>query len=147
MTHLHVFCIGINQTTDVTVIENQNRNLHNTHIFVFILGSKLVFQPLFDIAECNAGRYQPIIFTTHGNSECIFFQSTCVEEGRTVYSYGSSSNDIACQCDYTQGYTFISKPQHNCFCLPSEEDCSCFRSKCSKLSAGSFDFYINERNI
>ncbi|XP_052074216.1 uncharacterized protein LOC127712064 [Mytilus californianus] len=98
------------------------------------IGSKLVFQPLFNLAECNAGRYQPVVFTTHGNSECILRKSKCDEEGQVVYSNGSYSIDTACRCDYTQGYAFVAKPKNSCFCNPSEEDCSCFRDNCNILS-------------
>ncbi|CAC5383849.1 unnamed protein product [Mytilus coruscus] len=98
------------------------------------IGSKLVFQPLFNLAECNAGRFQPIVFTTYGNSECIFFKSKCAEEGQVVFSNGSTSADTACRCDYTKGYAFVTRPKNSCFCKPSEEDCSCFRVTCTKLS-------------
>lgn len=106
------------------------------------LGSNLVFQPLFNLAECKAGRYQPIVFTTHGNSGCIFLKSNCDGDGQIVYNNGTSNNDIACRCDYTKGYVFVSKPKHSCFCIPSEEDCSCFRVKCTKLSPGEPCFII-----
>ncbi|CAC5403711.1 unnamed protein product [Mytilus coruscus] len=98
------------------------------------IGSKLVFQPLFNLAECNNDTYQPIVFTTHGNSECILLKSNCDEEGQVVYSNDSSSKDITCRCDYTKGYAFVSKPKNSCFCNPSEEDCSCFRDNCNILS-------------
>ncbi|CAG2225386.1 unnamed protein product [Mytilus edulis] len=68
------------------------------------IGSNLVFQPLFNLAECKAGRYQPIVFTTHGNSGCIFLKSNCDGDGQIVYNNGTSNNDIACRCDYTKGY-------------------------------------------
>ncbi|CAG2249017.1 unnamed protein product [Mytilus edulis] len=100
------------------------------------IGSKLVFQPLFNLAECNAGRYQPIVFTTHGNSECIYSKSKCADEGQLVFSNDSSSADTACRCDYTKGYAFVTRPKNRCFCNPSDEDCSCFRSTCTTLSAG-----------
>lgn len=103
-----------------------------------------MFQPLFNLAECNDGRYQPVVFTTHGNSECFLIKSKCSEEGQVLYSNGSSSVDITCRCDYTQGYAFVSKPKNSCFCLPSEEDCSCFRVNCSKLSPGEI-FFLNQR--
>ncbi|VDH91550.1 Hypothetical predicted protein, partial [Mytilus galloprovincialis] len=99
------------------------------------IGSKLVFQPLFNLAECSAGRYQPVVFTTHGNSECILIKTKCAGEGQVVYSNESSSHDTVCRCDYTRGYAHVSKPQNSCFCRPSEEDCSCFRVNCTKLSA------------
>ncbi|CAG2195773.1 unnamed protein product [Mytilus edulis] len=97
--------------------------------------SKLVFQPLFNLAECDAGRYQPIVFTTHGNSECIFSKSKCADEGQVVFRNISSSNDVTCRCDYTKRYAFVTKPKNRCVCNPSEEDCSCFRVPCTKLSA------------
>ncbi|XP_076084378.1 uncharacterized protein LOC143055120 [Mytilus galloprovincialis] len=99
------------------------------------IGSKLVFQPLFNLAECNSGRYQPIVFTTHGNSECIYSQSKCTEEGQVVFSNGSARTDNTCRCDYTKGYAFVTRPKNSCFCNPSYEDCSCFRDTCTKLSA------------
>lgn len=111
-------------------------------MFCSLVGNKLVFQPLFNLAECNTDRYQPIVFTTHGNSDCIFLKSKCDGEGQVVYSNGSSGNDTACQCDYTKGYQFVSTPKHSCFCLPSEEDCSCFRLKCTNLSLGEFSISI-----
>lgn len=97
-----------------------------------------MFQPLFNLANCSAGRFQPIIFNTSGNSECLYFKSKCDEEGQVVYSNDSFSNDTACRCDYTKGYAFVSKPKNSCLCIPSEEDCSCFRAKCHKLSPGEF---------
>ncbi|CAG2209599.1 unnamed protein product [Mytilus edulis] len=99
------------------------------------IGSKLVFQPLFNLAICIADRYQPVVFTTHGNSDCILRKSECAGEGQVVYSNESSSKDITCRCDYTKGYTFVSRPKNTCFCKPSTEDCSCFRVKCSNLSS------------
>lgn len=104
--------------------------------FYSLIGSKLVFQPLFNLADCDANTFQPIVFTTHGNSDCLLLKSKCDEEGQVVYSNGSFSNDTVCSCDYTEGYAFVSKPKNSCFCKPSEEDCSCFRVKCSKLSTG-----------
>ncbi|CAG2188188.1 unnamed protein product [Mytilus edulis] len=100
------------------------------------IGSKLVFQPLFNLAECDAERYQPIVFTTHGNSECIYSKSKCADEGQVVYSNGSSSADTACRCDHTNGYAFVTRPKNSCFCKPSEEDCSCVRVTCTNLPRG-----------
>ncbi|CAG2234518.1 unnamed protein product [Mytilus edulis] len=102
------------------------------------IGSNLVFQPRFNIADCNAGRFQPITFTTDGHSECILLKSKCDEEGQVVHSNGTSGHNIACRCDYTKGYAFVSKPGNSCFCKPDVEDCSCFRVKCANLSAGQF---------
>lgn len=99
------------------------------------IGSKLVFQPLFNHAECNTRSYQPFIFTTIGNSDCTFLKSTCNEEGQVIYSNGSSIDDVACRCDYTKRYAFVKNPRSPCFCKPAEEDCSCFRVNCKNLSS------------
>ncbi|VDI83687.1 coiled-coil and C2 domain-containing protein 1 [Mytilus galloprovincialis] len=106
------------------------------------IGSKLVFQPLFNLAVCDAGRYQPIVFTTHGNSDCIYSKSKCADEGQLVFSNNSSSADTACRCDYTQGYAFVTQPKNRCFCNPSDADCSCYRSTCTKLSAGNSNAHL-----
>lgn len=107
-----------------------------------ISGTKLVLQPSLNLAECNTGKYQPFLFNTHGNSKCVFSKSKCNGDGQTVYSNGSLTNDIACGCDYSHGYAFVSKPKKSCFCIPSEEDCTCFRVECKKLSAGVFYCYL-----
>ncbi|XP_076106062.1 uncharacterized protein LOC143074544 [Mytilus galloprovincialis] len=99
------------------------------------IGSKLVFQPLFNHAKCNTRSYQPFIFTTIGNSDCTFLKSTCNEEGQVIFSNGSSINDVACRCDYTKRYVFVKNPRSPCFCKPSEEDCSCIRVNCKNLSS------------
>ncbi|XP_071142530.1 uncharacterized protein [Mytilus edulis] len=109
------------------------------------IGSKPVFQPLFNLAVCDSGKYQPIVFTTHGNSDCIYSKSKCADEGQLVFSNDSSSADTACRCDFTQGYAFVKRPKNRCFCNPSDEDCSCYRSTCTKLSA---DYKcVNNREI
>ncbi|CAG2200452.1 unnamed protein product [Mytilus edulis] len=117
-------------------------NIDNYVIRIFNR-SKLVFQLLFNLAECNTGRYQPIVFTTHGNSECIYSKSKCTDEGQVVFRNDSSSRDVACRCDYTKGYAFVTKPKNSCFCKPSEEDCSCFRARCIQLSQG----YTNAQKV
>ncbi|CAG2247148.1 unnamed protein product [Mytilus edulis] len=92
-------------------------------------GRKLVFQSLgFILEKCIFERYQPIAFSSFGNSDCVFRKSTCSEEGQVVCSDNSLDVDITCRCDYTKGYTFVSKTRNPCYCIPSNEDCSCFRS-------------------
>ncbi|CAG2205298.1 unnamed protein product [Mytilus edulis] len=111
------------------------------------IGSKLVFQPLFNLGECNARRYQPIVFTTLGNSECIYSKSKCAEEGQVIFNNDSSSRDVTCRCDYTKGYAFVTKPKNRCFCKPSEEDCSCVKVTCAKLTRGEAFVSIYDRYI
>ncbi|XP_063417376.1 uncharacterized protein LOC134699908 [Mytilus trossulus] len=40
-------------------------------------------------------------------------------------------NDTTCGCDSSQGYIFVIKPEHNCYCMPSKEDCSCHKLSCN----------------
>ncbi|XP_071179589.1 uncharacterized protein [Mytilus edulis] len=99
------------------------------------IGSKLVFQPIFNLAYCNDNRYQPFTFSTQGNAECVFPKSNCNEEGQIVYRTGNESVDVACLCNYKRAYAFITEPKNKCFCIPTMEDCSCYRVNCHKLSA------------
>ncbi|XP_063419304.1 uncharacterized protein LOC134702148 [Mytilus trossulus] len=93
-------------------------------------GSKLIFEPYFNKAGCSSKRYQPFPFSTDGNNKCVYQTSFCNEEGQIVHREGSMINDTTCGCDSSQGYTFITTPKHNCYCIPSEEDCSCYKLIC-----------------
>lgn len=93
-------------------------------------GSKLIFEPYFNKAGCRYSRYQPFPFSTDGNNKCVYQKSFCNEEGQIVYREGSTINDTTCGCDSSQGYKFVTTPKHNCYCIPSEEDCSCHKLIC-----------------
>lgn len=93
-------------------------------------GGKLVLRPFKDFAECDLHRYQPLVFTTAGNSDCVYQKSKCNEDGQVVFNNGTVVRDIRCRCDYKNGYTFVTKPKNLCYCIPSEEDCSCYKTKC-----------------
>ncbi|XP_052097431.1 uncharacterized protein LOC127732433 [Mytilus californianus] len=96
------------------------------------IGSKLVFQPIFNQAQCTYKRYQPFLFSTDGSSNCVYHKSFCNEEGQYVFNKGSFNNDTTCGCNSSKGYKFIIKPRNNCFCIPSEEDCSCHKVTCNE---------------
>ncbi|XP_063417447.1 uncharacterized protein LOC134699972 [Mytilus trossulus] len=93
-------------------------------------GSKLIFEPYFNKAGCSNKRYQPFPFSTDGNNKCLYQKSFCNEEGQIVHREGSMINDTACRCDSSQQYIFVTTPKHNCYCIPSEEDCSCHKLIC-----------------
>ncbi|XP_063419302.1 uncharacterized protein LOC134702146 [Mytilus trossulus] len=93
-------------------------------------GSKLVFEPYFNKAGCSYKRYQPFPFSTDGNNKCVYQKSFCNGEGQIVHREGSMINDTTCGCDPSQGYIFVTTPKHNCYCTPSEEDCSCHKLIC-----------------
>ena len=105
-----------------------------------IAGSKRVYSRNFNRRPCNDTRYQPIKFVTNGNSDCIFRKSLCTEEGQILFTNGTTETDSTCRCDYIQGYAFVAVPRNKCSCLPSDEDCSCYKKKCQGigyyLSAG-----------
>ncbi|XP_052091589.1 ankyrin repeat domain-containing protein 12-like isoform X4 [Mytilus californianus] len=86
----------------------------------------------FDTTKCRPERFQPIDFTTVGNSDCVFQKSKCVQEGQIISSLknDSSLEDTKCLCDYTKGYSFINVPKDKCYCNPSVDDCSCYREFC-----------------
>ncbi|VDI49340.1 Hypothetical predicted protein [Mytilus galloprovincialis] len=94
-------------------------------------GSKLIFEPYFNKARCSYKRYQPFPFSTDGNNKCVYQKSFCNEEGQIVHREGSMINDTTCGCDSSQGYIFVIKPEHNCYCIPSKEDCTCHKLSCN----------------
>ncbi|CAC5415399.1 unnamed protein product [Mytilus coruscus] len=105
----------------------------NCTVFDFLQpGRKHVLRGGLDADICSSERYQPwpITFYTNVSTNCIFLKSACNEEGLVVYDNGNRSTDITCRCDYTRGYNFIVKPRNQCFCVPSEEDCSCYLKMC-----------------
>lgn len=56
----------------------------------------------------------------------------------------SASKDTTCRCDYARGYSFLLQPETITYCVPSEEDCSCYRKQCPDghmLNAGIM-FYL-----
>ncbi|XP_063420559.1 uncharacterized protein LOC134705771 [Mytilus trossulus] len=87
----------------------------------------------FDAAKCKLDRFQPMDFTTVGNSDCVFQKSKCEQEGQIAgheIKEKTSVLDTNCLCDYTKGYSFINIPRDKCYCSPSVDDCSCFREFC-----------------
>ncbi|VDI74012.1 Hypothetical predicted protein, partial [Mytilus galloprovincialis] len=105
----------------------------NCTVFDFLQpGRKHVLRGGLDADICSASRYQPwpMTFYTNSSTDCVFAKSTCNEEGQVVYDKGNRNIDTTCGCDYTRGYVFLVKPRHSCFCVPSEEDCSCYLKTC-----------------
>ncbi|CAG2210867.1 unnamed protein product [Mytilus edulis] len=104
-------------------------------------GLKYVISGTFRNVRCSDGRYQPVRFWSNQSSVCMNLKSECNYFGEIVYNNRSTIYDATCRCDYTRGYAFVSEPQNKCFCIPSEEDCSCYIKECStntSLSPVSF---------
>ncbi|XP_052078392.1 uncharacterized protein LOC127716270 isoform X2 [Mytilus californianus] len=93
-------------------------------------GYKYVVSGNINGKPCNVVRFQPFKFKTDGNSRCVFQKSLCTEEGQVDFNNGTTVSDSTCRCDFTRGYAFVSTPKDLCFCVPSNEDCSCFKKPC-----------------
>ncbi|CAG2243977.1 unnamed protein product [Mytilus edulis] len=91
-----------------------------------IPGYKFIIVGTLQGVPCASNRYQPIRFWTNENSECVFKTSKCNSIGQLMYKKGTSTEDIACRCDYTTGYDFVIKPKNPCMCSPEKEDCECY---------------------
>ena len=87
-------------------------------------GTKILRSPVINVGDCSNNRYQPLKFTTNGNSDCVFLKSFCEEEGQVIANNGTSSTDRSCRCDYTRGYVYVTPPSDICSCVPSSEDCT-----------------------
>ena len=106
---------------------------------LFFSGKKRLRSPGINVEDCSNNRYQPFIFTTNGNSDCVFLKSFCEEEGQVIANNGTSSTDGSCRCDYTRGYVYVTPPSDICSCVPSSEDCNCYLKPCAndeKMTAG-----------
>lgn len=94
-------------------------------------GSKRIFSGDFTREHCVKKRFQPFIFWTNESmSDCIYSKSLCNEKGQIIYNDNSTKDDRTCRCDYTKSYAFLINPRHVCFCIPTEEDCSCYVKSC-----------------
>ncbi|VDI36871.1 Hypothetical predicted protein, partial [Mytilus galloprovincialis] len=93
-------------------------------------GNKYVQRGQPDFTPCAKHRYQPFRLWSNVSGQCIFKKSQCVSDGQFLYNNGTTESDRSCRCDYTHGYAFIKKPRHLCYCIPSEEDCSCYKKYC-----------------
>lgn len=102
---------------------------------MFCIGYKLVVagskQGTLDGDLCEKNFYQPFPFNSSGNSRCVYQKSHCSEAGQVIYSNGTTKANIECRCDHMQGYDFLHRPKNLCFCVPSDEDCTCYLKICS----------------
>ncbi|CAG2237453.1 unnamed protein product [Mytilus edulis] len=47
-----------------------------------------------------------------------------------MLNFGSIFGDSACRCDHIKGYAFVNNPKERCYCIPSDEDCTCYKKFC-----------------
>lgn len=93
--------------------------------------------------ECDILRYQPFKFWSHRLSQCVFAKAYCNEAGQIISTLGSTEIDSVCRCDHTKGYAFVNNPKDQCYCMPSKEDCTCYKKTCSlnnSLTSGKTDY-------
>lgn len=95
--------------------------------------------------SCSGGMYQPFIFWSNVSSDCVFKKSTFSEIGQVLYNNGNNKEDRNVRCDYSKGYVFVS-PIIQCYCSPSEEDCSCYRKTCTNNTKLSSDYNCVEED-
>ncbi|CAC5359916.1 unnamed protein product [Mytilus coruscus] len=104
-------------------------------------GSRRIFSGSFTRGNCIQERFQPFYFQTNESmSDCIYAKSICNEEGQIEYTDDSSQDDRTCRCDNKQKYSFVKTPRNICFCIPTEEDCSCHIKSCSVNFTLSADY-------
>lgn len=107
-----------------------------------VSGYEFVISGMLDRRSCGSRRFQPFSLRSNFSSRCVIRKSTCNEEGQVVYSNGSTTKDISCRCNYKIKFAFVSKTKSRCFCVPSQEDCSCYKKTCpvdQYLTPGNYE--------
>ncbi|XP_071139634.1 uncharacterized protein [Mytilus edulis] len=94
-------------------------------------GSKRIYVGDFSRGKCKSDRFQPFkFFTNESMTDCYYAKSNCSEEGQILQEKSSSKEDRRCRCNHEKNYAFIKTPRNVCFCIPTEEDCSCYIKSC-----------------
>lgn len=111
-------------------------------------GFKTVVRGSFDGVPCDENHYQPFKYSSSYGNTCVFLKSICNEEGQIESTDRQTTSDRTCRCDYRFGFSFVSKQNTLCFCVPSEEDCSCYYKECGKDQVLTPDYVcMNTANI
>ncbi|CAC5363177.1 unnamed protein product [Mytilus coruscus] len=93
-------------------------------------GQRYVINGFRTNTDCSESCYQPFKFWSQKYSKCVFFKSLCNGIGQLLYECTSTTQDNKCGCDHSNGYAFLVKPKNTCYCVPTEQDCTCFKKKC-----------------
>lgn len=94
-----------------------------------------------DYELCISLELQPFIIFSNETFKCIYNKELCTESGQVIFSNGNGTTNRRCQCDYRKGFSFVIKPQQNCSCDPSQEDCTCVIVDCGyekQLNSGKY---------
>lgn len=105
--------------------------LLSDHIYCcFVSGYKFVISGSLDRTSCGSEMIQPFSLLSNTSSKCVTRKSQCNGEGQVVYSDGTTTDDRSCSCNYIDNFAFVTRPKSKCFCIPSQEDCSCYYKPC-----------------
>lgn len=95
-----------------------------------ILGFRAVLSGNLDVEKFSETYFAPFMYWSNDSVECPYQKSVCAEEGQVILDNGSEEEDVKYFCDYKQGYEYIFKPKHDCYCSSTDEDCTCYRKRC-----------------
>lgn len=95
------------------------------------VGNRPTIQGGLHYGPCSKDRYQPFHIVSNRTVDCWYLKHYCTDEGQVLCDNRTGGLDRTCRCDYTNGYAFVQSPKNNFSCIPSEEDCSCFKKICS----------------
>ncbi|CAC5406189.1 unnamed protein product [Mytilus coruscus] len=125
------FC---NNSSIYTCLHNTNEDkfIENCGFGLNLLepGYRFVISGMLDSRPCGPERFQPFSLLPNTSSRCVTRKSQCNREGQVVYSNGTTTRDRSCRCNYRDNFVFVTKPKTKCYCIPSEEDCSCYSKAC-----------------
>ncbi|XP_071164677.1 uncharacterized protein [Mytilus edulis] len=101
-------------------------------------GSYVLYEGGLNSKHCPDGQYQPMPYASNEdnkNDKCLYLKTRCNGEGQLIHDISEKPDkDRTCRCDYSRGYDFVYKPRNRCYCIPTEEDCSCYRKPCNNNS-------------
>ncbi|XP_076072014.1 uncharacterized protein LOC143043719 [Mytilus galloprovincialis] len=139
------FCLYDRNNENLTEIcrTKTDRDFEKPGYKLVVSGSK---HGTLDGDLCEKNFYQPFPFNSSGNSRCVYQKSHCSEAGQVIYSNGTSKANIECRCDHMKGYDFLHRPKNLCFCVPFEEDCTCYLKICSSDDILSPDYECLKKN-
>ncbi|CAC5360225.1 unnamed protein product [Mytilus coruscus] len=113
-------------------------------------GERYVISGKREDQPCSEDRYQPLRFWSNTSTNCLLKKSPCSEIGQIVYKNGSTKEDATCRCDHGKSYGFLGRTKDLCFCLQSEEDCTCYKKQCpngQKLYSGLIIHNVTNRSL
>lgn len=116
---------------------------HYWFYFYTCIGHTYVIGVYRKNTPCSLWRYQPFKLWSNELSRCVFAKSGCNELGQIMYDMDSALSDNVCWCDHAEGFSFLYVPKNHCYCIPTQEDCTCYK----KMSSEDHVLTAGENNI